>query len=199
MRHPIIILAMPRSGSSMTAGIFAHHGVWVGPYRKGDRYNAKGYYESTPFKQLLIAHCGRLTSDGEVAQPVKGWRQIAEQCLKDNGYTGGPWLVKHSALYAPLWREFEDAKYVCVRRDVGAVIDSGKRSRMGIDHYSAGAHAQVMDNVVSELGGVNVYTDNIVNGDYSSLRKAFDYCGLEFAAKIADSFIDPSLFTKAES
>jgi len=184
--EPIIILAMPRSGSSMTAGLFAKHGVWVGPYEPGNDRNAKGYFESRPFKKALIDNCGKLVVAGKMAPQVEGWREIAEHILRQNGYTGGPWMVKHSAMYYPVWHEFRP-KFVCVRRSDSGVKASEKATGMTADIE---AHKAALD----ASGGVDVFTDELVSGDYSSLERAFSHCGVEFDPAIADDFIDPSLW-----
>lgn len=194
MTDPIIIVSMPRSGSSMTAGIFAKHGVWVGPARKGDRYNAKGYFESLPFKELLIKHAGRIAPAGKLAKPVQGWREIAENTIAKHGYTGGPWLVKHSAMYYPVWHEFPNAKYICVRRDADEVMRSGKQSGFFRADDAVQPHIEALDYCRDVLGGVDVDTAAVVAGDYSTLHKAFAYVGLEFDATIVDEFVDPSLW-----
>ena len=191
--EPIIILAMPRSGSSMTAGLFAKHGVWVGPYRKGDSRNAKGYYESAPFKQSLVDNCGRLAPDGKLAKPVEGWRNIAELLLDDHGYKGGPWLVKHSAMYYPVWHEFSP-QYICVRRDLRAVEQSGKATGYFRNSAAIEPHVEALDYVRDNLGGVDVFTDEIVQGNYSSLQPAFDACGLKMDESIVRDFVDPTLW-----
>lgn len=177
----------------MTAGIFAKHGVWVGPCRGGDSRNEKGYFESAPFKKALIEKAGRITEAGELAARVPGWKEGAESILERSGYNGGPWLVKHSAMYYPLWHDF-DAKYICVRRDIDSIRRSGKASGY---LKSAGAiknHVDAMDYVRDNLGGVDVFTDEIISGDYSSLRRAFSHVGLAMTKFIVDDFVDPSLW-----
>lgn len=190
---PIIIISLPRSGSSMTAGLFAKHGVWVGPYRKGDRHNAKGYFESLPFKHEIIKTVGRIVHKGTLAPKVEGWKQTALNLIRANGYEGGPWLVKHSAMYYPLWHEF-DAKYICVRRDPESIKASGRASGYLKNADAIQPHINAMDYVRDHLGGVDVFTDELITGDYSSLERAFDNCLIDFDPAIANDFIDPSLW-----
>jgi hypothetical protein len=47
----VIVVGMPRSGTSLTMGIFARRGYYVGPikrqrYREGDEHNPFGYFEA---------------------------------------------------------------------------------------------------------------------------------------------------------
>ena len=53
---------------------------------------------------------------------------------------------------------------------------------------------QQMD-YMNDLPGVFVNTEELAQGDLSSLEDAFDYCGLDFDRKIAEAFIDPNLFS----
>lgn len=193
MVDPIIIISLPRSGSSMTAGIFARHGVWVGPYKDGDSRNAKGYYESLPFKQAIIKTVGKIVHKGVLAPEVKGWRQTAERILENNGYDGGPWLVKHSAMYYPIWHEFSP-KFICVRRNVESVKKSGKASGYLTNAAAIQPHVEAMDYVRDHLGGVDVFTDEVVYGNFESLRRAFDHAGISFVPGIADDFVEPNLW-----
>lgn len=45
---------------------------------------------------------------------------------------------------------------------------------------------------MDSLDGIDVFIDEVVRGDYSSLEEAFDYCDIPFDEKIADAFIDPN-------
>jgi hypothetical protein len=177
----------------MTAGIFAKHGVWVGPYKQGDRHNAKGYFESLPFKEAIIKKVGRIVHRGILAPQAAGWKAEAVGLIKRYGYTGGPWLVKHSAMYYPLWHEF-DPRFICVRRNLKAIERSGQSSGMLTRTAAIQPHVEAMDYVRDNLGGVDVFTDEVVKGDYSSLERAFDACGLTFDPAIADDFVDPTLW-----
>jgi len=191
--QPIIIISLPRSGSSMTAGIFAQHGVWVGPSKDADDHNAKGYFESLPFKQAIIDAVGRIVHRGVLAPQVPGWKSQALGLIERHGYTGGPWLVKHSAMYYPIWHEF-DARYICVRRDLKAIERSGRQSGYLRNAAAIPPHVEAMDHVRDHLGGVDVFTDEVVRGNYDSLERAFDYCGLELDPSIVNDFVDPTLW-----
>ncbi|NBB81546.1 MAG: hypothetical protein GVY36_19255 [Verrucomicrobia bacterium] len=190
--NPTVIISLPRSGSSMTAGLFAKHGAWVGPCRKPDARNAKGYFESQPFKKAIIDRVGPIVHKGILAPEIP-WKQTALNILRSNGYTGGKWIVKHSAMYYPLWHEFKP-RFICVRRDTKAVAKSGNASGYLKNTHAIPAHVEAMDYVRDNLGGVDVFTDEVVRGDYSSLERAFDHAGIEMARAIVDEFVDPSLW-----
>ena len=202
MDRPILILAMPRSGSSMTAGIFAKHGVWCGGCTAPNEFNAKGYFENKRLKRELIIRYGKLTAAGPVTDfeerpevvPQDGFAQSVREIIRAEGYRQGPWLFKFSALY---WRAFDDFDplYVGVRRagvadaNLGRVRmfgtpDRGRVERMVRLHYDA----------IEASGAPVVDTDAVVRGDYGTLQSAFDHCGLPFEPEVADHFVDPALW-----
>jgi hypothetical protein len=51
MAKNVVVVGMPRSGTSLTMAVFARHGYYVGPirrgrYREGDEHNPFGYFEA---------------------------------------------------------------------------------------------------------------------------------------------------------
>lgn len=193
IQEPIIIISMPRSGSSMTAGIFAQHGVWTGTCRAPSKQNAKGHFENLRFRQEIISRVGAIVQKGKLAPELKGWRQVAERVIIKDGYNGGPWLYKSSAMYYPLWHEFSP-KFICIRRNIDSIKKSGRASGYFRAHKAIKPHIEAMDYVRDYLGGVDVFTDEVVKGDFSSLEKAFDHAGIEMDHAIVDDFVEPSLW-----
>jgi hypothetical protein len=191
MNRPIIVVGTPRSGTSMTAGLFAQHGVWVGPCKDGDSKNPKGYYESLPFKELLISKCGRIVHAGQLARPIPRWTEHVHSILARNGYDGGPWLVKHSAMYWPVWRDFRPI-WVCCRRDPRAIERSGKASGYLTKPQAIQPHIKQMEHLRDQHGAHEVWPETFVNGDFSALVPAFEEAGLTFNHQIAEAFVEPS-------
>lgn len=190
--RPIIIISMPRSGSSMTAGIFHKHGVWVGPYHKGDKTNAKGHFEGLPIKDLIKRRVGAIVNKGILAEQHRGFKHELLRILEEHNYSN-PWLFKCSAMYYPLFLDFEP-HFICVRRDVNSIIASGKKTKFFVNEDAVQPHIDAMDAVVKHHNGVSVYTDEIIKGDYSSLQWALESCGLQMDKAIVDEFVDPSLW-----
>jgi len=189
--NPIIVVGTPRSGTSLTAGIIARHGVWVGPCKDGDAKNPTGYYESLPFKAALINACGRIVHNGKLAPQVPAWRDIAARILDEHGYEGGPWLVKHSAMYWPVWHQF-DPIWVCCRRDADAIARSGKESRLLRNPAAIQPHVDQMEYLRDHHGAHEVWPEDVVKGDYTSIRKAIEAAGLTFQPEIADAMVQPN-------
>ena len=133
--EPIIVLGQPRSGSSMTAGIFHHHGVWTGTCRAADDSNKKGHFENIPIRNLLIGTHKAIVHKGVVAQKIAGFREQVLQHISNDGYTGGPWLWKGSTMYWPAFFEFEP-KFVVVNRPREQIFKSCRNSHIFGDHLS---------------------------------------------------------------
>lgn len=194
LHRPIIVLGMPRSGTSMTAGLFAQHGVWVGTCRKGDRSNPKGHFENMPLKRRTIEVAGRLTQAGIEAPHVPGWPDTAERIIRADGYKDGPWLWKGSAMYWRFWEEM-DPVWVCARRRLHAIKASGQKT--GFFRFKPDAvvaHLRVMDMLTFDRGGFDIETEAVVRGDYSTLEPVFDAAGLELDPEIVDKWVEPKLW-----
>lgn len=196
MTPPIIILGMPRGGTSMTAGLFAKHDVWIGRCRKPDKLNPKGYFENLDFKDEFVKRFGRIAQSGETSTHQDDWSEI----VKGIAPKEDRWLVKSTAMYWPTWVEF-DPWFVCARRDPVKVVQSGLKTGFYDSEnplwvaWLVNRHNEEMDRIVDDHGGVNVYVDQLVKSDLTSLSRAFEYCGLALNEKIATEFIDPDLMS----
>lgn len=190
--EPIVILGMPRSGSSMISGIFAQHGCWVGRCREGDSMNPKGYFENLDVKDWMIRNHGRLAQTVRMASPGEGFMAYMRLLL---GSYDGPWVVKHSAMYFRAWHEFKP-RFVCIRRSKKGILESNREcGYLGTKDEAAMIDIIDAHNYAMDLsGGVNVYTDSVVAGDYESLYVAFERCGLEFDPQIAHDFVEPEFW-----
>ena len=111
---------------------------------------------------------------------------------KEDGYRGGPWFIKTSAPYHKLFK-----KAVLVRRDTESIIRSATRSGMLHGDIERGVlfHQLTLDS----LDWPEIYPDEIVKGDYSSLGRAFEFCGIEMDPERVSSVIDGELWTATES
>lgn len=195
MIEPIVILTIARSGSSMVAGIFAQHGVWTGPTLGPSKYNAKGYFESQGLRDFIRGNYDffSLVENGRLAPRHKGFKKTIGHILNKGGYQDGPYLFKHNVLYYPLWHEFSP-KFVCIRRNIDSVIESCKRTGYLKNMDALEPQIEALDFARDELGAAEVFTDEVLKGDFSSLKSAFSHCGIELDEQIARDFIDPSLW-----
>lgn len=185
----------------MTAGIFAQHGVWFGRCGKPRSSNRKGDFENRRIKQEQIKRWGMLTlakkrtefEGNPVCTYQPGFTEKVRQILSVEGYESGPWGYKQSALYKDAWRDF-DPMFIGVRRCNVLQANRTRQKMMGTDDPERIRRMiELHDRIIDECE-VIVRTDDVVQGDYSSLERAFEYCGLDFDPKIADEFVDASLW-----
>jgi len=182
IRRPIIIVGFSRTGTSLIAGIIARHGAWTGICRKADKFNQKGYFENIEITKIIKV------------KKRTGFIEKVLNILDVEGYTDGPWLVKHYLRKWDLWKQFKPY-YLIPVRDEDAVIQSFNRM---VSHgvYSEGnlrrKYRKIMkkaERVAKVHGGVFINSENIVNGDYSEIAEFMAKAGMVFNPKIADRFI----------
>lgn len=197
MIDPILIMATPRSGSSMTAGIFAAHGVWTGRVREGEGRNPKGFFESRTIRAHIVEHFGRRVKSGRVCERLAGWRARIEPLLEAEGYDGGPWLWKGSAIYWPAWHEWPNPKWVVVRRDKDATIRSLQKPPYALATTDEAELARLvdlhhaeLDKLVAEHGAFEVDAQAVALGDFTSIARALTGCGLDYREDIVDDFVE---------
>ena len=198
--EPIIVLGMPRSGSSMAAGLFAEHGVWTGSCREPSQYNGKGFFENFAIKKVIIKMQGPIVHDGLLGQPMPGFRELVEAAIKRDGYESGPWLWKGSALYWPCFYEFQPTWVLC-RRPSQQIFDSCRSSGIFGKDLSderlreiIDLHQKVMDNLATGAKAFQVDTWKVAQGDYTSIISAVNGCGLEFDYDLTRAFVDSSMW-----
>lgn len=152
-RDPIIITGLPRSGTSLTAGIMHLCGAWVGYQKPRTQYNPKGDFENTEIQRKIIRpflesiDCcpmglTKLPEVGHDRGALSGeLRSGVFSALHEQGYYNEPWILKECkiALFPHVWRDaFPNAKWVIVKRRDTAVLSSCFRAhpmmdRMGDD------------------------------------------------------------------
>lgn len=184
--EPIIVLGSPRSGTSLVASIFAAHGVWTGTSREPDEGNP-AYYENIHLRELRyqMGH-----GDGIDKETV-------HDCMLADGYTGGPWLVKHSPLTWRAWRQFSPT-WVLVRRNPNAIYQS--RERCGQWKMTIGEHRVAVDTDIAILesmkrwmGGYEVWPDLFFRGQWAPLNNAVP----KFKKALAERQLKPDLWHQA--
>jgi len=196
----ILILGQPRSGSSMTAGIFAAHDVWTGQTRPGTQYNEKGFFENMAIKKLIHKRVGELSVMAELATHDDQLAEDIQHIRNRDGYKGGPWLWKGSPMYWQLFMSMYPKMVVCHRSDEqifkscrASPAIFGKNMTDNELHWSIAVQREIMDMAVKECGAPRVFTEKVVTGDFRSIKSALIYCGLDYDEKIVEEFVDGSL------
>lgn len=173
--RPIIIAAVPRSGSSLIAGIFHAHGVWVGNFHKKQMAKTPVYYDS--FENIEIDN----------------WFRDKNQSLIGLVETITPkdarWLYKCGPEKARIaMSELADLAPVLIRvtRKIESIVASSA-------DFKAKMRCKQMANVMSMIGPL-VDSDAVISRDFTSLKNAIEHAGLKFDPELAEKQIDNSLW-----
>ena len=170
----------------MTTRIFHEHGLWVGRYLSKNGYPG---YENADIKDI---------TRGMVDGKVDGQRLIKQGYTKEDFHRvfddrcPEDWVFKTGIDWWDLWQGYP-AKFVFVQRRIEGVAMSlhkghGRDLRGSI--RSVTNQYEFMDQMSEKHGIPIVRTDELIRGDYSSIKAAMDYCGLSFDPKIADRCIE---------
>lgn len=194
--RPTFILAQPRSGSSLTAGIFAEHGVWTGKCQSGTKANPKGHFENLAMKKVMKARYPGVPERG-IATPDSMLHHAFADIMEHQGYRDGPWLFKCTALYAPaLLYAFPGAHRVCVLRDPRSIFASTRKANFFSGLSDDELQANILKHQGFMMGLVNggafpVYTDDLIDGDFSSIMAALEGCGIKPDPEKIGQFVEP--------
>ena len=135
---PILVCGLPRSGTSMVAGLLALCGAWTGKTVGKGPSNPRGFFENRVLReQVDKALLRELGVDELGVDPLPALEDVPRAAtfasrvlslLSAEGYAGeGPWLFKDAKLTLlwPQWQEaFPRARWVIVRRPVEDVVRS---------------------------------------------------------------------------
>lgn len=131
-QDPIIVVGLPRSGTSVTAGVLHCCGAWGGDEKEldyADNNNPHGYFENTPLFGSLRANVNpdpycEILGDNSLSAKLK---LLLVPEMK-------PWFFKHHYVlydtdwemsHVPAFRDtFPNAKWLIVRRDNHGIKDS---------------------------------------------------------------------------
>jgi len=172
----------------MIAGMFARHGVFTGSCYPPSHQNPKGFFENRKIKVRLKERFG-FDLLGPLPEYQDGWNSEVMEIFKSEGYKGGELLVKAGAFYWKVW----DAKFIKVKRDLPSIMKSFEKTGYLKSIYSTKQIEEIIvrqQHIMDEVPGVTIHSNNVVEGNYDDLVKAFDYCDLTFDPKIADEFVE---------
>lgn len=179
-----------RSGTSLTAGLLAKHGVfWGEPSCRPlpDQYNPRGYFEHTELSR-------RIKTDDFTDWPEAWWR-----ALEADGWNGKtPWGVKRGPRAWPWVRILEPSLVIVTQRPHGQVQASRARWTGRKNLHDMHVQVELLQKVLDEVACpvVRVNTHQLIRGRYRQIKKAFRQLGVSFDKRIAENWIDPTLWNR---
>ncbi|MBT8138174.1 MAG: sulfotransferase [Gammaproteobacteria bacterium] len=199
--RPLFILGLPRSGTSLVAGLCKKSGFWVGTTVVADRNNPKGYFEHVEIREALIKQllielgCDplgvRKLPEPDALQVSFNVKRKLAQVLKRDGYRADrPWLYKDAkmCLLWPLFHQaFPNANWLIVSRDTESFVDSCLRTNFMRQHsdsrefwYSlAEQYLQRLASLREVSSRVfELHSPDLFAGDYSKLERVLQAYGL---------------------
>ena len=169
----VIIAAIPRSGSSLAASIFAAHGLWVGEHRIKDQVKTPTPYDS--FENVQIDQWFRN-------------RREPLQALVDSILPKGKLLVyKCSPAKAKdAHQQLSGSTVVRCLRNFESIVKSSPDGQR--------EHRATQLVTLASINGSIIDIDAVMARNFSSLKAAMAECGITFNHDLAESCIDDSLW-----
>jgi hypothetical protein len=211
---PIFVLGLPRSGTSMVAGILSLCGVWTGSTVPGGPANPKGFFEHTVIRERIVKHI--LVSVGydplgvktlppvDISGTIPGLSDVLKRIIENDGYAQDVrWLYKDAKLTLiwPLFHHaFPSATWLIVNRDIEGFVQSCLHTgfmnqHSGDEHYwhmFAGQYQARLDALrASGADVMEISSPGLVSGDRSELLEIIDRLGLQYDKNAIDHFIAP--------
>ena len=181
----VLIVGASRSGTSMTAGLFAQHGVWFGDCMGPAKINRKGFFENRALKRIYKGQ--------ERVQDFPVWWGVQRF---NEGYTGGVWGAKCGAeRWDQYWCDVPDiVAVVQCYRDKPSIEKSRNRAGFNQNRATVDKNWREMERMRDEATCFPVNTPRFIAGDFSEIIPVFDKIGLDFDPYIAQDWVDPSLW-----
>ena len=172
----IVVLGMHRSGTSMTAGILHHLGVYMGDYGfKPDEWNEKGYFENryiTEMNENILSKAGGSWDNPPSRESILSLDvsdNIQKIVNKEKRDLWG-WKDPRTCLTIELFLPFiENIYYIVVRRNRLSVIESLYQRSGKTDEK--GRLSIVYDTYMNRLYSFihTIDENNILNLQYESI------------------------------
>ena len=176
-QRPIMLWMTSRSRSSMVSAIFAAHGIFWGDTQK----QSAGYdtYENQTLKAIQIKYWGIPVMEPVSEDKKDNFIQDILKVVPKNE----PWSMKTGIEFYPAYRDFNPYN-IFITRKAEDVAKSLCQKRVNANYDEALKiikwRFDYMEKIKEEDGGVFVDTDLIIAGDYSQIKEAIEYCGIEF-------------------
>ena len=131
MSRAILVMGIPRSGTSCVAGVLHKLGVNMGAghFQSKDKFNQRGYFEDLRWRMLTQRMTGtgystRAATQTTVPRSIRrGYRKLARQCSQEPLWgIKDPWFcfVPGRAAWTQVRKVGTEVRMVIVRRDPAA-------------------------------------------------------------------------------
>lgn len=213
--RPIFVLGLPRSGTSLVAGVLGICNAWMGRTLPGGVENPKGFFEHIILREQvnkkILAQLGcdplgvtSLPPPGAV-RGIPGLRDTIYRVISAEGYDGKhPWLLKDAkiTLLWPAYLDaFPDARWIIVRREVDDIVKSCLNTPFMNQHSSdpglwrgwAEEYLLRLEKLKSVCpSSSEIWPQQLVEGELGPLRELVANLGLEWKGSEVNEFIDSS-------
>ena len=211
MARNVIVVGMPRSGTSMVAGIFGRHGYFAategsGELRPGDEHNPGGYWEAESLIEAnvrLFEAIGYRHHNTWLFDPIDEGAERAIAAAKpprenrellDSYEAKAPWVWKDPRLCYALggWRsliDWDTTRVLLIRRSAEAIYHSFRRLewRDKSDEAREDVLRRVADHVAAADWTIQEFDIPHIALDYEDFQRAPE----EIARQIATAFDIP--------
>lgn len=211
---PALILGAPRSGTSLVTGALGQCGLWLGPQRKGNRANPKGFFENPEFKRRVTKPVLRALGADPLGvnafplldqpEPPCEFRDEIWSVIQEQGYDGGvPWGVKDPKLtliWPTLLACFPNARWIIVRRSPAEIVQSCLRVKFLARHskdeefWSRFVHEyETRLRALMETTPLHreIFPTMLIDGDIGVFREIVAWLGLRWRPRRVMQFVEP--------
>jgi len=221
MIDPILITGCARSGTSMVAGIVSICGAFGGDVTGKTRYNKKGQFENIYIRNSIVKpyltgiECDPLGQNPlPEIEPMKhlplsfviDWKKRVERTFREQGYKGGPWFYKGAKMCMmwPIWHyAFPKAKWIIVRRKDKEIINSclktgfmkAYKNTTGWQKWVDQHKVHFVEMRYAGLDVIEIWPQEMVNGDFTSIKRLIRIFKLNWKEKDVLEFITPALWS----
>lgn len=220
---PIFITGLPRSGTSMTAGILNKLGVFAGETISGGPANPKGFYENIVIREQIVksilSFYGKCPLGIKSLPPIdfnpnvlinkQTLSDVLYNVILDQGYSGSlPFMYKDPKLTL-MWRifhsNFPNAYWIIVRRNRSDFIRSCLKTHFMFQHSKDPSFwHEIADTYETRLNDlqnstnrcVEISTDDVINGDYRSIETFCKTVSVPFSYEIVTDFVEPKFWRR---
>ena len=182
MTRSVFVTGHVRSGTSMTAGIFAAHGVFFGACGGRVADSPKGRMENRWLKRT-VEHGDR-----------DGWPETWYDRLRAEGWDGEvPWGAKLMPKWWDWIRATQPTVIVCCYRPVDDILASCERVGWPRSRKTVDQRWRRMGRIAGEHV-VNVWTPSLIKGCYDAIEDALSVLGLALDREACAEWIEPEHF-----